>query len=56
MKLLQDFCHNSQKNVIIVTHNGMIKPMADHVIEIGDGQVKADYQNEAPTPVEQIEW
>lgn len=56
LKLLQDFCHNTQKNVIIVTHNGMIKPMADHVIEIGDGQVKADYTNDTPTPVEQIEW
>lgn len=40
LKLLQDFSHKTDKNVIIVTHNGMIKPMADHIIEIGDGQVK----------------
>ncbi|MBT9672555.1 ATP-binding cassette domain-containing protein [Secundilactobacillus kimchicus] len=56
LKLLEDFCHDNNKNVIIVTHNGMIKPMADHVIEIGDGRVRADYQNEQPTPVDQIEW
>ncbi|CAJ1188503.1 ABC transporter ATP-binding protein [Companilactobacillus nantensis] len=56
LKMLQDFCHNSHKNVIIVTHNGMIKPMADHVIEIGDGKVKLDKLNTTPTPVEQIEW
>lgn len=56
LKLLEDFSHNNNKNVIIVTHNGMIKPMADHVIEIGDGKVREDYRNDTPTPVEQIEW
>jgi len=56
LKMLQDFCNNSHKNVIIVTHNGMIKAMADHVIEIGDGKVKLDKLNTTPTPVEQIEW
>lgn len=56
LKMLQDFCHQNHKNVIIVTHNGMIKPMADHVIEIGDGKVKEDQYNPYPVPVEQIEW
>lgn len=56
LKLLQDFSHKTDKNVIIVTHNGMIKPMADHIIEIGDGQVKNDEMNETPVSVEKIEW
>ena len=56
LKLLQDFSHQTDKNVIIVTHNGMIKPMADHIIEIGDGQVKQDKLNDQPKPVEEIEW
>ncbi len=56
LKLLQDFSHKTDKNVIIVTHNGMIKPMADHIIEIGDGQVKNDEMNASPEAVEQIEW
>lgn len=56
LQLLQNFCHSTQKNVIIVTHNGMIKPMADHIIEIGDGKVKLDQINPNPTPVEYIEW
>lgn len=56
LKLLQDFSHKTDKNVIIVTHNGMIKPMADHIIEIGDGQVKNDELNHSPKPVEEIEW
>lgn len=34
----------------------MIKPMADHIIEIGDGQVKNDEMNASPEAVEQIEW
>ncbi|KRL54387.1 ABC transporter ATP-binding protein [Furfurilactobacillus rossiae] len=56
LQLLQNFCHENHKNVIIVTHNGLIKPMADHVIEIGDGQVKQDTRNTDPTPVSEIEW
>lgn len=56
LTLLQNFSRQTKKNVIIVTHNGMIKPMADHVIEIGDGKVKQDVLNSKPTPVEQIEW
>lgn len=56
LMLLQNFSHQTKKNVVIVTHNGMIKPMADHVIEIGDGKVKQDQLNANPVPVEQIEW
>ncbi|GEP19418.1 phosphonate-transporting ATPase [Pediococcus argentinicus] len=55
LQLLEDFSHKTQKNVIIVTHNGMIKPMADHVIEIGDGRVKSDNHNDNPVPVSEIE-
>ncbi|MBW1606375.1 ABC transporter ATP-binding protein [Lactobacillus sp. Sy-1] len=56
LKLLQDFCHNSNKNVIIVTHNAAIKPMGDHVIEIGDGKVREDKVVKKPVSVEKIEW
>ncbi|MFD1442074.1 ABC transporter ATP-binding protein [Lacticaseibacillus hegangensis] len=56
LQLFQDFARESGKNVIIVTHNSMIRPMADHVIEIADGQVKADERNDKPTPVAEIEW
>ncbi|MCI1893468.1 MAG: ABC transporter ATP-binding protein [Lactobacillus sp.] len=56
LQLFQDFARQSGKNVIIVTHNSMIRPMADHVIEIADGQVKADTRNAQPTPVAELEW
>ncbi|KAF0521482.1 ABC transporter ATP-binding protein [Pediococcus pentosaceus] len=56
LKLFQNFVHETEKNVIIVTHNSMIKTMADHVIEIKDGQVKNDTINKNPEPVENLEW
>lgn len=56
LQLFQDFTRKSGKNVIIVTHNSMIRPMADHVIEIADGQVKSDTRNDQPTPVSELEW
>lgn len=42
--------------VIVITHNTAITPMADHVIEIKNGQVGREFYNENPMPVEQIEW
>ena len=56
LQLLQDFSHKDNKTVIIVTHNAAIKAMADHIIEIGDGKVAADYLNDEPQPVKNIEW
>ncbi|NVY96323.1 ABC transporter ATP-binding protein [Lactobacillus sp. DCY120] len=56
LKLLQDFCQTQKKNVVIVTHNQMIKPMAHHVLEIADGQVIQDLYNQQPTPVAEIAW
>lgn len=56
LQLFQDYTRNSGKNVIIVTHNSMIRPMADHVIEIVDGKIKDDTRNDQPTPVADLEW
>ena len=42
--------------VIIITHNSLIKPMADHVIELRDGKIIENYQNENPEQIENIEW
>lgn len=56
LQLFQDYVRTSGKNVIIVTHNSLIKPMADHVIEVSDGQIKEDYRNDKPIPVKDLEW
>ncbi|MCB4939932.1 ABC transporter ATP-binding protein [Streptococcus mutans] len=56
LQLFQEYVRTTEKNVIIVTHNSMIKPMADHVLEVSDGQIKADYYNEKLIPIKDLEW
>ena len=56
LKLLQDTCRSKGVTVIVITHNGAIRPMADHVIHIRNGRVDKEEYNDNPTPVEQIEW
>ena len=56
LKLLQDTCRSKGVTVIVITHNGAIRPMADHVIHIRNGKVDKEEYNTDPTPVEEIEW
>lgn len=56
LKLLQDASRNFNSTVIIITHNSLIKPMADEVIELKDGRILNSYTNENPVPVEELEW
>lgn len=56
LKLLQDASRNFNSTVIIITHNSLIKPMADEVIELKDGKILNAYTNEKPVPVRELEW
>ncbi len=56
LKLLQDTGRRTGTNVIVITHNKAITPMADHVVEIKNGRVGRESYNEVPKPVEEIEW
>lgn len=56
LKLLQEASRNFKSTVIIITHNSLIKPMADEVIELKDGRILKSYTNENPVPVEELEW
>lgn len=56
LKLLQDASRNMGATVIIITHNSLIKPMADNVIELRDGKVIENYVNENPKAIDEIEW
>ena len=56
LRLLQDASRKMGATVVIITHNSLIKPMADQVIEIRDGRVDKDYINENPVSVNEIEW
>ena len=42
--------------VVIITHNSALTAMADRVIRVASGEIRSVALNEAPTPVEQIEW
>lgn len=56
LKLLQDTSRNLGATVIIITHNSLIKPMADAVIELKDGKIVENYDNANPVSVEDLEW
>ncbi len=56
LKLLQDTCRNTGKTVIIITHNSALTAMADRVIRIRGGKAAEVLVEDAPRPVEEIEW
>ncbi|HIT69023.1 MAG TPA: ABC transporter ATP-binding protein [Candidatus Aphodomonas merdavium] len=56
LKLLQDTCRNTGKTVLIITHNSALTQIADRVITIKNGTVVRAQTNDAPMPVERIEW
>lgn len=56
LQLLQDTCRKDGMTVIIITHNSALMPMGDRVVKIRSGKVSEMYQNEAPVPIERIEW
>ncbi|URZ87116.1 ABC transporter ATP-binding protein [Floricoccus penangensis] len=56
LQILQDKSQIDGATVIIVTHNGMIAPIADRVIRMHDGQVNSIEVNENPQNIADIEW
>lgn len=56
LKLLQNYARNEKKTVVIVTHNSALKQMADHVLQIKNGQIIFDDYNENPLDIKDIEW
>ena len=56
LALLHDTCRRTGKTVIVITHNQALTAMADRVVRIRSGAVQACTVNDAPVPVEQIEW
>lgn len=56
LALLSKVNRELRKSVMIITHNAALAAMADRVIRIKNGRVEAVQINEAPEPVERIEW
>ncbi|HCA05115.1 MAG TPA: macrolide ABC transporter ATP-binding protein [Ruminococcaceae bacterium] len=56
LKLLQETCRREKMTVVLITHNGAITPMADHVIEMKSGKIVRDEYNRSPKSIDEIEW
>jgi len=56
LKLLYDINKNTNKTIVVITHNAAIAAMADRVIRVRSGTVEAITVNENPEPPERIEW
>ncbi len=56
LQLLQDTCRRDGITVIIITHNSALAPMADRLIRFKNGRVTDVTLNDAPRPIDEIEW
>ncbi len=56
LALLHEVCRTQGKTVILVTHNGALRAMADKVVHVRNGRVQSVEVNEHPVPVADIEW
>lgn len=56
LKLIEDVNHKYGNTVIMVTHNDVIKNMADRVIKLRDGAIRKDYRNETKIPAQDLDW
>lgn len=56
LKIIQNLNKEHKKTIIIVTHNSEIAKIADHVIELKDGQIFRDAKNEKPLAVSELKW
>ena len=56
LKLIEDVNRKYGNTIIMVTHNGAIQDMADHVIKLRDGVVKSDTYNEKKISADALDW
>jgi len=56
LQLLQDMSRKKGMTVLIITHNSALTAMADRVVQVKNGAVTSVKLNDAPVPVEEIEW
>ena len=56
LQILQDQSRKKGANVVIVTHNSAIAPIADRVIHMHDARVKSIEVNEHPMDIKDLEW
>ncbi len=56
LKVLADVSRKMGKTVIIITHNSLIAPIADRLIEMKNGAVIKQHTEKSPADLEGIKW
>lgn len=56
IRVLSDISRKMGKTVIIVTHNSLLAPIADRVIEMKNGRIVANTVQSKPADLEGIKW
>lgn len=56
LEVLYDINKNTNKTIVVITHNAAIAAMADRVIRVRSGAVESITVNENPESPERIEW
>ena len=56
LKLIETVNHKYGNTIVMVTHNDAIKDMADRVVNLRDGMIRRNYQNEQKIPAADLEW
>jgi putative ABC transport system ATP-binding protein len=56
LSVLSDISHKMGKTVVIVTHNSLLAPIADRLIEMKNGKVVTERVQESPADLEGIKW
>lgn len=56
LKVLSDISRKMGKTVMIITHNSLVAPIADRLIEMKNGSVVKESVQNSPADLEGIEW
>jgi len=56
LRVLSDISRKMGKTVIIITHNSLVAPIADRLIEMKNGRVVKEYVQDSPADLEGIKW
>ncbi|MGI6588758.1 MAG: ABC transporter ATP-binding protein [Peptococcia bacterium] len=56
LQLLQHYCQNYRKTVILITHNNAIAKIANRIFYLKDGRLNRIETNEQPLPPEKVTW
>ena len=56
LRLIEEVNHRYGNTVIMVTHNDVIKNMADRLVKLRDGQIRKNYVNEEKIAACDLDW